>query len=102
MPTVEQARTRLNQELRIAKTNGEKAMKIIHGYGSTGKGGAIKRDVLQTLNAKKRQGIIKNFVKGEDFSPFTEASRSITSAYPALTKDKDYLNANEGITIVLL
>ena len=102
MPTVEQARIRLNQELRIAKAQGETLLKIIHGYGSTGKGGAIKKDVQLQLNSKKRQGVIREYVKGENFSPFDETSRKISMVQPAITKDKDYYNCNEGITIVLL
>ena len=102
MPTVEQARTRLSQEMRTAKVQGEKCVKIIHGYGSSGKGGAIRVDVHSQLNSKKRQGTIKEFVKGEDFSPFSENSRKITAAVPSVTKDRDYYNGNEGITIVLL
>ena len=102
MPTVEQARIRLGQELRIAKAQGETLLKIIHGYGSTGKGGAIKKDVQLQLGAKKRQGFIRDFVKGENFSPFDENSRKLTAAEPSLSKDKDYYNANEGITIVLI
>ena len=35
-PTAEQAMQRLSQELRIAKANRLRALKVIHGYGSTG------------------------------------------------------------------
>ena len=35
MPTVKLARSRLNQGLQSARMRGEKAVKIIHGYGST-------------------------------------------------------------------
>jgi len=38
MPTVEDARRRLLEELRQAKQVGVRALKIIHGYGSSGKG----------------------------------------------------------------
>lgn len=41
-PTAEQAMQRLSQELRIAGANRLRALKIIHGYGSTGSGGAIR------------------------------------------------------------
>src|SRR5208283_5209754 len=39
MPTVEEARQILLAELKQAKQRGVAAVKIIHGYGSTGKGG---------------------------------------------------------------
>lgn len=102
MPTVEMARNRLNNALQTARMQGDKAIKIIHGYGSSGKGGAIKADVHKNLAQKLRSGAIKSYVKGEDFSPFSEVSRQITAKCPDLTKDKDYSRGNDGITIVLL
>ncbi|MEG1994026.1 MAG: hypothetical protein RR048_03885 [Oscillospiraceae bacterium] len=36
-PDVQTAMTRLSQELCLAKTAGHRAIKIIHGYGSSGK-----------------------------------------------------------------
>lgn len=52
MPTVELARSRLNQGLQSARMRGEKAVKIIHGYGSTGRGGKIKADTLGGAGAE--------------------------------------------------
>lgn len=102
MPTVEIARSRLNNALQTAKMRGDKVVKVIHGYGSSGKGGAIKADVQKILAQKQRSGMIKAYVKGEDFSPFSEASRRITARFPDLTKDRDYSRGNDGITIVVL
>ena len=99
MPTVDMARTHLNMTLRSAKANRVKVLKLIHGYGSSGKGGAIRADVLAQ---KKRAGQIKEFVRGEDFSPFDSAARAIIDACPSLSRDIDYSRANHGITMVLL
>ena len=99
MPTVDMARTHLNMTLRSAKANRVKVLKLIHGYGSSGKGGAIRADVLAQLAQKKRAGQIKEFVRGEDFSPFDSA---IIDACPSLSRDIDYSRANHGITMVLL
>ncbi|MEG1774689.1 MAG: Smr/MutS family protein, partial [Oscillospiraceae bacterium] len=90
MPTVEFAHSRLGQELRTAKSCGEKVVKIIHGYGSSGRGGAIKTDVLATLAQKKRAGQIKDYVRGEDFSPFSESARRMVTQFPAMTHDSDW------------
>lgn len=102
MPTVEAARIKLDQALRTAKARRLVTMKIIHGYGSSGKGGAIKRDVQSFLAGKKRAGLIRGFVPGERFSPFDPAARAILDACPALSRDSDYSRGNDGITIVLL
>lgn len=101
MPTVMQAKSRLNQELMSARAYRCKAVKLIHGYGSSGKGGAIKQEVHRTLSEKKRTGAIKEFVKGEDFTPFSSTGRRAVDLCPELAKDKDYSRGNDGITIVL-
>ncbi len=102
MPTVEVARGRLNNALQVARMQGDRVVKIIHGYGSSGRGGAIKADVQRALAEKQRTGAIKGYVKGEDFSPFSATSRQLTARCPDLTKDRDYSRGNDGITIVLL
>lgn len=102
MPTVAAARIKLDQALRTAKARRAPALKIIHGYGSTGKGGAIGRDVRQYLGTKVRSGQLQGFVGGEDFSPFDSTARKLVEACPTLTKDRDYTRGNHGITMVLL
>lgn len=102
MPTVEVARNRLLNELQTARLRGDKALKIIHGYGSSGKGGVIKADVQKLLAQKQRSGTIRGYVKGEDFSPFNETARQLVTILPALRKDRDYDRGNDGITIVLI
>lgn len=102
MPTVDIARNRLINGLQTARITGSKVVKIIHGYGSSGKGGAIKREVNTFLSQKYSSGVIKAYVNGEDFSPFSETTRKITAIYPDLKSDRDYARGNDGITIVLI
>lgn len=102
MPTVEQARIRLVNELRTAKLTRTNVIKIIHGYGSSGKGGAIKTEVGRILLQKKREKQIRDYVRGEDFSPFTESARRVLAICPTLRKDADFSRGNDGITIVII
>lgn len=100
-PTVQQALLRLSQELRICKCGRNRALKIIHGYGSSGKGGAIKVAVLKMLAEKQHDRFISHYVRGEDFTSFTEEGRLAIELYPVLRNDHDYNRQNDGITIVL-
>lgn len=102
MPTVEQARTHLNMALRGARANRVRALKLIHGYGSSGKGGAIRPAVRALLAQKKQAGQIREFVPGEDFSPFDSRARTIVTACPSLARDSDYARTNHGVTVVLI
>jgi len=101
-PTVEQALIRMEQAMRSAKAKKCKVLKLIHGYGSSGKGGAIRHGVQSTLAAHQRAGWIKAFVPGEEFSPFYPEARVAVEACPELLRDRDYTRSNHGITIVVL
>jgi len=100
-PSAAQAIVRLNQTLASARASGTKAVKLIHGYGSSGKGGVIRREVQRVLTEKKQEGVIRDFVPGEDFSPFSVAGRKALNLLPELSHDQDYSRSNKGITIVL-
>lgn len=102
MPTVATAKNILSQSLRSAGAGGNHLVKLIHGYGSSGKGGAIRSAVRRELSERKRLGQIKAYIPGEEFSPFNEDARNALSRYPELAKDRDYSRQNHGITIVVL
>lgn len=101
-PTVAVAHQNLLTQLRAARAAGAGAIKLIHGYGSSGEGGAIRADVHRTLQAQKAAGRIRDYVKGEDFSPFNPVARAILERCPELRKDADLVRQNHGITVVLL
>ena len=102
MPTVAQAQTRLIGEMGRSRAAGAKAVKLIHGYGSTGVGGKLRIGIRQFLNVKKRQNKIKAFVSGEEWDIFHEESRKLLEGCPDLAKDRDLGRGNPGITLVLL
>lgn len=102
MPTLDQAQRQLTSELARARASGAKAVKLIHGYGSSGVGGKLRIGVRQFLGTKKRQNTIKLFVSGEDWDIFHADSRQLLELCPDLSRDRDLGRGNPGITIVLL
>jgi hypothetical protein len=102
MPTVEQAVHRLGGELIRARAQRAKAVKIIHGYGSSGVGGKLRVGIRAALAERKRRGDIKEAVAGEDWSIFDAGARRILDACPDLNRDRDFERGNAGITMVLL
>ena len=102
MPTVPAALARLNQGLRTAKATGISTIKFIHGYGSSGQGGAIRKQVLLELEKHRRNGMVKLVVPGEEFSPFFDNARRAIDLHPDLCRDQDYARTNHGITIVIV
>ncbi len=102
MPYVDEALARLKTEIYSAKSGGESAVKFIHGYGSSGKGGKIKRAVHEKLAHYKVAGVVEEYVPGEEFTPFSGACRNLLIACPEAAHDRDYSRYNHGVTIVLL
>ena len=102
MPLVEEALSRMNlglQEMRVGRV---KAVKLIHGYGSTGRGGKIRDGVRNELAAMKKRKQIKDYIPGEDFGPTDPATRKLADQNTAVTRDPDYGRMNHGITVVIL
>lgn len=101
-PTVDEARKRLAAELDKARAAGASAVKVIHGYGSSGVGGALRDAIRTSLRKRKKEGRIRTFVAGEKWDLFDPAARELLDACPALARDPDLNRYNEGVTLVLL
>ena len=102
MPTVDVAMPLLNERLRSLKKSGVKAVKIIHGYGSTGKGGRLRKATQTLLDELKKSGSIKEFIGGEQWSKFEVRTLALIDRMPQLYKDQDLERSNRGITVVFL
>ena len=102
MPLVEEALNRMSlglQEMRVSRV---KAVKLLHGYGRTGRGGKIRASVRSELPAMKRRKQIRDYIPGEDFGPTDAAARGLADRDSAVTRDPDYGRMNHGITVVVL
>jgi hypothetical protein len=102
LPTLDEARRRVIEEIRKAKREGVRVLKIIHGYGSSGKGGALCIGLRKSFVLRRKEGVIKDFVPGEDFSIFNRTTLSMLEAAPGLRGDPDLDATNEGVTLVWL
>ena len=102
MPLVEEAVSRMKMGLQELRVSGEKTVKLIHGYGSTGTGGKIRTGVRNELAAMKRKKLIRDYIPGEEFGPLDAASRKLAESSAAITRDPDWTRMNHGITMVIL
>ena len=102
LPTVDEARRLLIAELKQAKQSGFAAVKIIHGYGSTGTGGALRGALRTSLLRRKKEGLVTRVIFGEKWSVFEEDTRFAIENCPELRHDRDLNRSNEGITIAIL
>ena len=102
MPTVEEARLRMNYELQNARREGCAAVKLIHGYGSSGTGGALRIELQKDLRRAATQGSIKAFIAGEDWRISDETTWALLKRFPEWKSDSDLGRGNQGISVVVL
>lgn len=100
-PSADEALRRLEHELAAKRHLRAKAMKIIHGYGSSGKGGRIRTASRKYLRAAQEQGRIYAVLPGEQLTIFDEEARRLMARCPALRDDCDRERYNCGVTFVI-
>jgi hypothetical protein len=102
MPKVEQARLRMQHELQTARKQGYVAVKLIHGYGSSGVGGALRIELQKDLERQARSAGIQCFIAGENWRISDETTWELLKRYPEWKQDSDLGKGNKGISIVHL
>ena len=100
LPDVDAALRILEYQFASALVIGERVVKVIHGYGSTGRGcGKLRTAARRWGKEDSRVGFI---VKGEDFSIFNPQARYLVEKFPEVAHDPDLENCNEGITLFFI
>ena len=102
LPSLDEARKLVMAQIREAKREGVRVLKVIHGYGSSGKGGTLCTGLRKSFGLRKKEGVIRDFVAGEDFSIFNDLTLALLEAVPELRGDPDLTATNEGVTVVWL
>ena len=102
LPTLEEARRLVLDELKRARRERVTVLKVIHGYGSSGTGGKLCVGLRKSFGLRKKEGAIRDFVPGEDFSIFNNTVLAMLEAAPELRGDPDLNATNEGVTILWL
>ncbi len=98
-PFVEDALRRMDRQFYEARLGGTAVVRLIHGYGSSGTGGAIKQAVRTELEAALRHGTIKHYVSGEDYQ-HSAIGRNLRSRFSELKECLRTDQGNPGITLV--
>jgi hypothetical protein len=101
-PTLSEALSRLDQEITRARQEGTTALKVVHGYGSSGAGGDIHIAIQARLQEMAGDGRIRHCIFGEDWSKSDDATWRLLQTRAELKQDSDLGRANRGITIVVL
>lgn len=101
-PVLELALQKLDNAVGDAIKNNVHMLTLIHGYGSSGKGGRIRVESRKNLNFMKSSGRISDYIAGEDFSRKFGPAKMILQRYPQLIEDTNFNRGNRGITLVVI
>lgn len=100
MPLVRAALQRMQNELEAARLNNERVLVFIHGYGSSGRGGAIRKEVRRQLQYMLDQKNINEFLPGEKCDKRSGVFRQMARRFPFM--ESLVRKPNPGITVVVL
>jgi|GEM_PF-80290 len=101
-PATDQAVGRLDLKLDTWRRQGVRLVRVIHGYGSSGRGGAIRDAVRRHLGNLRSRGLVKGWVAGEDYPDGSGAARALLNRHPGLRSSLRTDRGNAGITFVEL
>lgn len=101
-PTVEAALERMVEILRDAKKSDVTMVTLIHGYGSSGKGGVIRVECRKMLDYLKIKGRVSEYIAGEEFNQRSANVKALLRRYPKLRTNRNLNSGNRGITVVVL
>ena len=100
MPSVGEVMHDMKRILPKYKAGGSRCLVLIHGYGSSGKGGTIRITLRPWLESQVKNGKIRCVVYGENFNMFSGDARRLFQTYQDLREY--YGDNNPGITVAEL
>lgn len=100
--TVAEAIAQFLVEIEAYKKGGYKVMKVIHGYGSHGVGGAIKQEFLKTCQHLKNKKVIQDFTCCDHWTDKNIVKKIATDYCPDLLADGELMHLNPGCSIVVI
>lgn len=101
-PLVESALRKLQSELAGGRQQNLRILTVIHGYGSSGKGGAIGAECRKVLEYLKGTGEINTFIPGEEFKRRSGPTQDLLRRFPQMAGNVNLNKGNRGITLVVL
>lgn len=90
----------VEREIELSEKLGVDALIVIHGYGSHGKGGVIKKELKNRLRELKHNKTIVNYFSGEQWGEKNEEIIELKKQEPELILHPLLNNLNSGVTVI--
>lgn len=102
MPLVKEALCKLEAEIGKYKRSGVRVIRCIHGWGSSGTGGEIRKKVIPRLRSKKQNGSIRHYYNYDTSSQSSEDFQKLLSLCPEYAERFKKDKKNKGVSYILL
>lgn len=104
LPEAEDALAQLDAHIRAGAAAGLRGMVVIHGYGSSGKGGRLGPAIREQLQINRWSQYVKEYVPGEELLHNSETLTHWTRHRAALADflKRHRLLGNAGVTLLIL
>ena len=102
LPSVDYAMYHLEQAISECVATGTQVLVVVHGYGSHGQGGNIKRAARVLLKRLKKEGKIATYVGGEEWGDTNADKLVINKLCPETILSSQIGNLNPGVTVILI
>ncbi len=102
LPSVEEGVARLKRDIASARHSGVRVLRVIHGWGSSGKGGKLRDACRSFLSRELQAKRLKLVLPGDEYSRRAIAGRDLMSRYEDLKSSERSDSQNPGITMVEL
>ena len=100
--TVAEAIAQFLVEVDAYKKGGFKVMKVIHGYGSHGVGGAIRQAFLKKCQDLKNRKVIEDFTCCDKWTEKNIVRKIAINYCPDLMADAELKFINSGCSIIIM
>ena len=101
-PPADIAADRLETKINNARAGGTAIIIVIHGYGSSGAGGSIRKAVRARLRRMQSERKVQNVIPGEIFGDANSDAIRLGSDHQVLLAKHLFGAGNEGVTVVKL
>ncbi len=102
-PTTEEAIDVLTAHIRTAREVDIRTVIVIHGYGSSGMGGSIRRAIREALENNFFADRVEEYIHGEDLIHRSQIYQDLIKRRPSLKSHcKSFKEGNPGMTILLM
>lgn len=101
-PLVETAMKKLELELGVARSENVRVVTLIHGYGSSGKGGTIRVECRKMLGHLVQQKRLNSYISGEEFDKRSGPGKALLRRFPGLAQSCHSDFNNPGVSIAIL